>query len=161
MKNAVITIVCVLLLAVVGCALIDEVVPAKVHKRSSDYAQVEPEVSEGLLGYDSLAGAKRVKTEIVVNHRDTQIALRRAIEDDNLAYKDAEGFIDATIAQGEYLRDLVVGSEDNPFSVLGLIASLGFGGAGVAIGRKYLKRPGDYSPQEFEIEMAKNGNSHS
>ena len=158
-KNMLLVIVCIIMLATAGCWMVDEIIPARIDKRSTDYANVDPNVAKGIFGYDSLAGAYRIKTEIIVTHRGMQLSLKRAIEDDNLAHGDAYGLIGASITQGEYIRDLVIGSEDQPFSILGIVASLGIGGVGLAAGRKYLHTPGDFTPEQHEAELikAKNG----
>lgn len=142
-----------LVLGILSCrALLEEAVPVKINERAIAYAEVDPD-SFGII--ESLADAKRVKVEIIVNHRDMQLALDRAKEDDNLAHGDAYGFINSNIAAGEATLDLAIGSEDNPFSIMGILLSLGIGGGGLALGRKYLKRPGDYTPQEHEAEVIK------
>lgn len=158
-KTVLLTVVCMIVLSVLSCrALLEEGVPVKINKRAIEYAEVDPN-SFGTI--ESLADAKRVKTEIIINHRDKQLGLRREAEDDNLAHGDAYGFINSNILTGEQTLDLLIGSEDNPFSIMGLLVTLGIGGGGLALGRSYLKRPGDYTPQEHEAEVlkAKNGNA--
>jgi len=135
-------IVAILIVGVLGCrCLMDEVTPAKINDRTIKYAEVD----KGIIGFPSLADVKRLKTEIVINHRDKQIDLKRIAQDDKLAYQDALNFIDASIAEAEYVQSLVIGDENNPFSILGLLAPLGIG---TALGRRYFKRPGDLSPEE-------------
>lgn len=158
-KTVLLTVVCMAIVGLVSCrALLEEVVPVRINERATTYAEVDPD-SFGII--ESLADAKRVKVEIIVNHRDMQLALDRAKEDDNLAHGDAYGFINSNIAAGEDTLDLIIGSEDNPFSLMGLIVTLGIGGGGLALGRKYMKRPGDFTPQEHAVEVikAKNGNA--
>lgn len=158
LKGVLLVLGCIIVLAVIGGCLLDEITPtAAINPRSLNYAGIDAN-DVGILGITqipSLADAKRVRTEIVVNHRTTQLNLKRFTEDDNLYYGDAYGFINASVAQGQYIQDLLIGDEGNPFSILGVLAAFG----GVAVGRKYLKRPGDYTPQEHEVEVlkAKNG----
>lgn len=153
MRNIIIVVVCIVLLGMAGCkTLLDELTPTPINKRAMDYTGTTVE-ELGLI--PSLADAKRIRNDIIIGHRGTQIEYKRAMEDDNLAYDDAYGFIKANIAAGEHFQSLVIGSEDNPFSLLGLIASFGLGGVGVSLGRKYLKRPGDFSPQEHAVELLK------
>lgn len=148
-----------LMIGIMSCrSLLEEVMPVSINKRAVEYSEVDP---EELKPYPSLADAKRIKVEIIVNHRDKQIALKRAAEDDNLEHSDAFGFINNDIAIGEANLDLVIGSEDNSFSIMGILFSLGVGGGGLALGRRFLKRPGDFTPQEHEAEILKvqNGNN--
>lgn len=158
-KMVLLTVVCIMILALVSChSYLEEFIPVNIDDRAVAYAEVDPD-SFGKI--ESLADAKRVKIEIIVNHRDKQLFLKRASEDDNLAHGDAYGFITTNIVAGEQTLDLVIGSEDNPISIMGLLATISIGGGGLALGRRYLKRPGDYTPQEHEAEVfkAKNGNA--
>lgn len=157
-KTVLLTIVCMVLLGLVSCRTwLEEVVPIKINERAVEYSEVDPD-SFGAI--ESLADAKRVRIEIIVNHRDKQLALKRWSEDDNLAHADAYGFINADITAGEGTLDLAIGTTGNPLSIMGLIALIS-GGSCLAIGKKYFKRPGDFTPQEHEVEVtkAKNGNA--
>lgn len=159
LKTVLLTIGCIIVLAILSCrTFLEEIVPVDINDRAIKYAKVDPE-SFGII--ESLADAKRVKVEVVINHRNIQLGLKRASEDDNLAHGDAYGFINNNITAGEQTLDLIIGSGDNPFSIMGLLFSLGIGGGSLAIGRKYLKRPGDFTPQEHEAEVlkVKNGNA--
>jgi len=158
-KTVVFSLLLALMIGVIGCrSLLEEVMPVNINKRAVEYSKIDLKELEP---YPTLADAKRVKVEIIVNHRDKQISLKRQAEDDNLSNGDALGFINADIKTGDANLGLLIGSEDNPFSIMGILFSLGVGGGGLALGRKFLKRPGDYTPQEHEIEVvkAKNGNA--
>ncbi|KKK91814.1 hypothetical protein LCGC14_2709210, partial [marine sediment metagenome] len=69
-----------------------------------------------------------------------------------MAYKDALGFIDQAIADSYALQALVIGSPENPISLLGLLAPLGLG---AFAGKELFKRGKDYSPEEYEAGLAK------
>ena len=158
-KTIMLSLLLALMIGVVSCrSMLEEVFPVGINKRAVEYAKVDP---DDLKPYPTLADAKRVKIEIILNHRDTQISLKRQAEDDNLSNGDALGFINQDISTGDANLDLVIGSEDNPFSIMGMLFAAGLGGGGLAVGRKYLKRPGDFTPQEHEVEVvkAKNGNA--
>lgn len=144
MKNVLLVVIAVVILGILGCrSLLDEITPAKVNDRSVRYAEVD----RIEIGFPSLADVKMLRTEILINHRDKQIDLKRIAQDDKLGYQDALEFIDASILEAEHFQSLVIGSESNPLSLLGLLAPLGIG---TALGRQYLKRPGDLSPDEVE-----------
>jgi hypothetical protein len=146
-KNIILVLVCAAAFAVIGCrGLVDRITPAELPPRVSDYLCIEnpPEIV-------SLHDAKRIKDDVVVEHRTTQTDLMRAAEDDETYYQDAIAFIQQSIVEAQEFQDLVVGSEDQPFSVLGVLAGLT---GGAAIGRA-LKRKGDYSPAEVREIVAK------
>jgi hypothetical protein len=158
-KTVLLSLVLVLTIGLMSCrSLLEEFMPVNINKRAVEYSEIDP---EELKPYPTLADAKRVKIEIIVNHRDKQISLKRQAEDDNLAHSDAYGFINQDIMAGDANLDLLIGSKGNPFSVMGMLFSLGVGGGGLALGRRFLKRPGDFTPQEHEVEIvkAKNGNA--
>ena len=144
LKDISLIVVAIVLLGILGCrSLLDEITPAAVNQRIMDYAEVEPND----IGFPTLADVKRIKTEVIINHRDNQIDLKRFAEDDKLGYQDALDFIDASILEAEYIQTLMIGDETQPISILGLLAPLGIG---TALGRRYLKRPGDLSPDEVK-----------
>lgn len=148
LKSTLIILLCVAVFAVIGCrSLMDGITPAKIDARSSEYAGVE----EKQFGFGSLADAEYIKKEIIIRHRDGQLNLRRVAQDDKLKYQDALGFIDANIEEARVLQGFIIGSEDNPISLLGLLAPIGL--AGIA-GKMFLKRPGDYTPQDFDTAVA-------
>ncbi len=158
-KTILLSLVLALMIGIVSCrSLLEEIMPASVDKRAAKYANVNPEELEP---YPTLADAKRIKVEIILNHRDQQLALKRASEDDNLNHGDALGFINQSIIVSDANLDLLIGSEDNPFSIMGILFSLGVGGGGLALGRRFLRRPGDFTPEEHDrdVEKAKNGHA--
>jgi len=147
--NWLLTIVCIASLAVISCrSMMDRITPCTVTEQSYEYVKGS---LDGFKEIDSLHNVKKLHNEIVIDHRTEQINLKRLAEDDELDYSDAIGFIDANIKEAEYLQGVIVGNEDQPFSLLGILA--GFTG-GAAIGRA-LKRKGDYSPAEMEEVVAK------
>lgn len=157
MKNVswLLVIVCILSLTVLGCnEMLDRFTPATIAKIAADYSEVKvPVILEDI---SSLREARKVRSAIIIKHRTEQLDLLRMAQDDKLAYADAIGFMETSIAAAEALQDLVVGSEGEPFSILGILAGVT---GGAAIG-KALKRKGDFSPAEHEeaVIKAKNGN---
>jgi len=148
-KNILLAIACVICLAVISCrSMMDRFTPTTQTEQSYEYGN---ESLDGFKEIDSLHNVKKLRDKIIIKHRTEQINYLRAAEDDDNAYSDAIGFITGNIKEAEYLQGVVVGSEDQPFSLLGILA--GFTG-GAAIGRA-LKRKGDYSPTEVEEIVAK------
>lgn len=150
LKSVLIILLCMIVLAVIGCrSLMDEFTPIfNIDGRALEYAGVEKES----LGFISLADAEYVKKEIIIKHRDGQINLKRIAQDDKIKYQDAYGFIVANIEEAGVLQGIVVGNEDNPYSLLGMLAPMGLAGF---IGRQYLRRPGDYTPAEVATAVEK------
>ena len=148
-KNYLLVAGCIICLAIISCrSMMDRFTPCTVTEQSYEYIH---ESLDGFREIDSLHNVKKLYNEIVIKHRTAQIDYLRAAEDDDYASTDAIGFITANIKEAEYLQGVIVGSEDQPFSLLGILA--GFTG-GAAIG-KMLKRKGDYSPAEVEEVVAR------
>jgi len=146
LKNVVLVVVCILAVAAIGCrGLVDRVTPADQPPAVSRYLGVEHQ------DFTSLHDLRQKQDEIKIRHRDEQTDLLRAAQDDEVKYSDAISFIESSISDAQSLQDIVVGSEDQPFSVLGVLAGLT---GGAAIGRA-LKRKGDYSPAEVRELVAK------
>ena len=148
-KNLLLVVACVICLAIISCrSMMDRVTPCTQTEQSYEYIHGS---LDGFKEIDSLHNVKKLRNEIIIKHRTEQIGYLRAAEDDNNAHGDAIGFITGNIKEAEYLQGVVVGSEDQPFSLLGILC--GFTG-GAAIGR-VLKRKGDFSPEECEAAVAK------
>ena len=145
LRGAILLVVCVVCLAAISCqSLVDRVTPCEVSEQVYDYAGLEPKE------FTSLYEAKKIRDKIIIQHRHSLVELSRMIEDENYDYADAEA-IKAQIKEAEEFQDFIIGSEDQQFSVLGLLA--GFTGGGF-IGRM-IKRKGDYSPTEVEEVVAR------
>ena len=148
-KNLLLVVACVVCLAIISCrSMMDRFTPCTQTEQSYEYVHGS---LDGFREIDSLHNVKKLRTEIIIDHRTWQIDLKRALEDNELLYGDAIGFITGNIKEAEYLQGVIVGSEDQPFSLLGILA--GFTG-GAAIGKMF-KRKGDYSPEEVEAVVAK------
>ena len=148
-KNLLLALACIVCLAIISCrSMMDRFTPCTQTEQSYEYVHGS---LNGFREIDSLHNVKKLRTEIIIKHRTEQIDYLRAAEDDDFANNDAIGFITDNIKEAEYLQGVIVGSEDQPFSLLGILA--GFTG-GAAIG-KMLKRKGDYSPEEVEAVVAK------
>jgi len=147
-KNYLLVIICVLCLAAIGCqSILDRITPSEIPEISMDYAETEPNE----IGFKSLYDAKKIKDKIIIKHRSNQKSLLRLAEDDKLAYGDAIKLIVSSIEESKAFQDLVIGSEGNQFSIMGILAGLT---GGAAIG-KALKRKGDFSPEEHIAEVEK------
>ena len=142
-KNAALMILCLVCLAGVSCGgFIDRFTPCEVTEQSMAYADRDFPP----LGIMTLYEAKQIKERIVIKHRVSQISLKRLAQDDKMEHTDALGFINGNITASENFQDIVVGSTDNPLSLMGL---LGTTGLGLFAGRM-MKRKNDITPAEHQ-----------
>lgn len=135
-------------LAILSCrTALDKVTPANPPKPALVYIGAEP----NSVGFYSLADARETKYQVELKHRSEQLVLKRQLQDDRLMHGDAISSVDYAIEESEIVQDVVIGSEQQPISILGILA-----GAGISlpIGRA-MKRKGDLDPKEIEIEKAK------
>ena len=158
MKNmsVLLILVCLLCVAIISCrSMIDRVTPCEVPEQAYEYVNG---TMEGYTELDSLYNVRKMRLEMIIQHRTDLISLKRAIEDEDYGYDDAVGLINNQIEESQNFQDIVVGGPDTEFSLIGILA--GFTG-GAAIG-KMLKRKGDYSPAEVEdvVARAKNTNTY-
>lgn len=150
-KNLGLFLLCILCVGAIGCnGILDRFTPTDLPKPAAEYvgAQRNP------LGLTTLHSAKELRNDAIITHRDTQTELRRQAEDDKYDYDNALRYIDSAIAEAELLQGVVVGEPGNPMSIAGVLAMFA---PGLAIGRM-LKRKGDKSPEEVEIEVARRTN---
>jgi len=147
-KNILLMLLCLICLAGISCeGFIDRFTPISVAVQSTDYAEVDFPLG----GVMTLYEAKQIRDRIKIKHRVSQISLKRLAEDDKTNHDDALGFIVANITASENFQDIVIGSPDNPMSIMGL---LGVSGLGLMAGRM-MKRKNDKSPDEVEEIVAK------
>ncbi len=151
-KTVLVILILIIVLGILGCrTFVDSVTPSNIDKRAQEYSKAtDKEIGE----WKSLNDAIEVRKEIIINHRTEQIDLKRKAQDDKILYKDAIGFIDGNIQESLDLQSIIIGSPDNPFSILGMLAPFGIG---AIIGSVFIKRRNDYSPEEYEagVEKAK------
>lgn len=143
LKNVLLMLICLVSIAGISCGgFIDRITPCEVTEQSMTYADREFPP----LGIMTLYEAKQIKERIIIKHRVSQLSVRRIAEDDKYAHDDAIKFIDTNITASENFQDTVVGSVDNPMSIMGL---LGVGSISLVAGRM-MKRKNDYSPAEVK-----------
>ncbi len=145
MKKLIVVMAALFCIALIGCqSFLAKVTPSEVAEIAVLYADVN-EV------WPTLDSARKVRTSAIIKHRTKQLDLLRLAEDDRLAYQDAIDVIQLNISESEAFQGLMVGSETQPLSILGILA-----GAGVALPIGLMKkRRGDSSPEEVEVAVAK------
>ena len=147
-KNLLLMLVCLICLAGISCGgFIDRLTPCEITIQSTDYAEREFPP----LGIMTLYEVKQIKDRIKIKYRVEQTSLKRLAEDSKSAHDDALGFIVANITASENFQSIIVGSPDNPMSIMGL---LGVSGLGLVAGRM-MKRKNDLSPDEVNEVVAK------
>ena len=149
LRGAILLVVCVLALVAVSCqSLVDRVTPCEISEQTYEYVNGS---MDGYAEVTSLHEVKKVRDKMIVQHRRSLVDLSRDIEDENYEYDDAKGSVQAEIKAAQEFQDLIIGSEDQQFSVMGLLAGVT---GGTFFGRM-LKRKGDYSPAEVEEVVAR------
>lgn len=142
-KNILLMILCLVCIAGISCGgFIDRFTPCEVAEQSMAYADREFPP----LGIMTLHEAKQIRERIRIKHRVEQISIMRLAQDDKSAHSDAIKFIDTNITASENFQDVVVGSVDNPMSIMGL---LGISSVSLMAGR-LMKRKNDSSPAEVK-----------
>lgn len=153
MKNVLsvlLMIVCILCMVAIGCrSVVDSITPADLPKATATYIGADPNTR-----FISLYEAKEIKQDVLVKHRETQKEMLRRAQDDKDYYQDAIGFITTAIAESMQLQTTVIGDENSP-GLLGYLAGLSGLGGGLLAGRNLLRRPGDLTKEEVEIELKK------
>ena len=147
-KNYLLLIVGLSALAILSCrTALDKVTPAKKPGPALVYIEAEP----NSFGFYSLADARETKYQVDLKHRSERLRLNRLLQDDSLLHGDAINSVDYSIEESEIFQDIVIGSDQQPISILGILA-----GAGISlpIGRA-MKRKGDLDPKEVEAEKSK------
>ncbi len=147
--NLLLVVACVICLAVISCqSVMDRATPCEVSEQTYKY------VTGSMDGYKevtSLYDVKKLRDEMIIQHRTSLVDLMRMIEDEDYAYGDAKDSVVAEIKAAQELQELVIGGPDQDFSLLGIIC--GFTGGAAIFNR--LKRYGDYSPEECEAAVAR------
>jgi hypothetical protein len=147
-KNYLLLFVGLSALAILSCrAALDKVTPANKPGPALAYIEAEP----NSFVFYSLADARETKYQVELKHRSRRLDLKRQLQDDSLLHGDAINSVDYSIEESEIVQDIVIGSEQQPISILGI---LGGSGIGLFAGR-LMKRKGDLDPKEAEDEKRK------
>lgn len=146
-KNILLMLVCILALASMSCGgFMDRFTPCEVTEQSMSYAEREFPP----LGVMTLHEAKQIRERIKIKHRISQIGLKRLAQDDKMNHDDAIGYINDNIAVSENFQETVIGSLDNPASLMGLLGISGL----TFIAGSMRKRKGDLTPAEVKEVVA-------
>ena len=142
--NVICIVLAMLGLALLGCnTAIDHVTPAPVSSIVTEYVGHNV---PSWHGFTTLYNVRQLNLEIDIKHRVDQLKFIRLIEDDDLRHSFAKAYNDAAQAEGQTFQDVIVGSDNNPFSLAGLLATAA---PGLMLGRA-MKRKQDYSPEQVK-----------
>jgi len=142
--NVLLVVVCLLSFAVMGCAtMMDHVSPCAIDPMVTDYVDANIPT---FWGFTTLYHAKHVALRVEIKHRTQQLIYTRMLQDDDLSYDDARAYAKTAIAEGQAFQEVVVGSEESPFSLMGMLAA---GAPALMLGRA-MKRKQDYTPDDVK-----------
>ena len=143
-SNIILVLIVLMAIALVGCqSLLDMATPTPIPQRAADYACM-PDLG----GIGSLWDARLIEIELGINHRDNQLKFMRMIEDDKNSFTDAKQVIVQNMTDaGQMQRTVIEGVSGIPG-----VQSMLYGFGGLLLGRNFLKRPGDKSPDELKTE---------
>jgi hypothetical protein len=142
--NVMLVVFTILGVALLGCnTMLDRFTPAPVDSVVTDYIDANVPT---FMGFTTLYYVRHMEIQIRLQHQVRQMAFIRMIEDDNLKHSFAKSYNDASKLEGQTIQDIVVGSEGNPFSIAGLLATAA---PGLLVGRA-LKRKQDYTPEQVK-----------
>lgn len=147
MRKWILPTICILLLTVMSCSLLDRVTPAFVSERARLFVDADP--NEYV--WPTLHTLENLRADVFSTYRDNLLVLRRAIEDKKNVFGDVLKVVDYDIEESREVQKIAVGTEAQP----GILWSVCLGGVSLAAGRKYFRRPGDMAPEEVEVEKAK------
>lgn len=140
--NKILLIVGLLALAIMGCApILDSFTPTRVPQAVENY--LEKDIGKG--NWTSLMSAQEVRCEMELKHAFG-----------SLEYDAAKIQLDAMIALSKDWQTKIVGSFENPNSLMGILAA-----AGLFAGGLFTKKPGTYTKDQVEVIVAKRLNGGS
>jgi len=148
----------VLLLAGIGLmscgSFLDQVTPSEVPKQTRAYLKAD---ANDFGSFVSLHEAEQARRDVVTQHRDYLLDWEFELKKEDYLYQDAIGYLTPAIERSREMQAIIVGSEDQPFSLAWFITQAGFGGTIGLLAKNLLKRKKDYTPEEhfLDVERAK------
>ncbi len=146
-RNYSLLIVAMVCITALGCPqIVNRVTPADVPEQALDYLSFEPNDVHTVFGMSSLYEVRILAAKVEILHREEQLRLTRALTDDTYDYETAKEFLDNSIFSAEAVQDVLIGSPEQPMSLLGL---LGGGALGTFAG-KLMRRRGDVPRKDVQ-----------
>ena len=144
-KTLLVTLIVALLLGFMGCiGLQDIATPIHIDEAAIEYSGQE---ATSYMPWTTVYDAKRIRAYINYIHVQTQNAYERLKKDDSLTHAFLLDSIDANIADAMEFQATV-------FRPTGPIGALFLAGGGLGVGALAIKRPGDKSKKQLELEKS-------
>ena len=145
LKAFLIVLFATLLLAVVGGGCFQDLLtPCHIDEATIEYSGQE---ATSYVPWTTVWDAQRIRAYVNYMHVQTQNAYERLKKDDSLTHAFLLDGVDANIADAMELQALVF----SPTSPLGAML---LAGGGLGLGALAIKRPGDKSKKEVELEKS-------
>lgn len=152
-KYYLLTLICIVGMVILSCrSYLDKWTPANVPSQAWSYVDKDPN-DFGI--FISLADARAIMREILTTRRNRLRDWKYELSKDKAAYQDAKTYLEPDIEDAVAAQEMFVGNENQPFSIIGMLTMSGLGGLGTLIGKNKMKRKGDLSPEEVEVEKSK------
>lgn len=145
LKAFLVVLFATLILTFVGCTGFQDILtPCHISEDVIEYSNQE---ATSYMPFTSVWDAKRIRAYLNFNHIQYQNACERLKQDDSLTYAFLLDSVDANIADSVQFQATV-------FSPTGPLGALLLAGGGLGIGALAIKRPGDKSKKQIELEKS-------
>jgi hypothetical protein len=153
-KSWVLLAVSSLAILLMSCnSMLDKFVPVTAPPRAVAYMDGDPNEYAELWGFTSLWKLRNLQTEVEIKHRAHIVEFNRMVADEEIEYGDATGPLALAIQEGETAKDLLIGSPEQPFSLLGLMALSGVGGGALLLGKNKFSKTGDVPETQYRLDI--------
>ena len=140
-------------MAITSCgSILDKYTPSNLPGKSLDYTNKDP---NDYGWFHSLYDAENLMQEILSTRRDKLIDWEYWLKKEDAAYQDAKGYLEPAIAESLRMQEIVIGSEDQPYSILGILSYLGVGGGALFLGKEKLVGRNQYTKEQRDADIAK------
>lgn len=151
-KSYILLLVGLVCLAVTSCrTYIDKLTPCPLTKKALAYTESEP---NDFGWFHSLDDGERLLRGIISMRRDRLEEWNYWIRKDENAYNDAKGQQEPIVIETRETQERVIGSEDQPLSILGILSYLGIGSGALLLGKEKLVGKNQYTKEQHDVDVA-------
>jgi len=152
-KIVLLLIIGLVCIAITSCSsYLDRFTPSSLPGKSLEYTNKDP---NDYGWFHSLYDAESLMQGIFSTRRDRLIDWEYWLKKDEAAYQDAKGYLEPAIAESRQVQEIAIGSEDQPYSILGLLSYLGIGGGGLLLGKEKLVGRNQCTREQHDLDVAK------
>lgn len=152
-KSILLLFVGLICIAITSCgSYLDRFTPSNLPEKSLNYANKDP---NDYGWFHSLYDAENLMQGILSTRRDRLIDWEYWLKKDEAAYQDAKGYLEPAIAESRQAQEIVVGSKDQPYSILGILSYLGIGGGALLLGKEKLVGRNQYTKEQHDADVTK------